>query len=98
MFYTPFADAASDLTTKHGIDKLDIMIKIMRIVTSKGRKISTNFDKFKSFLVQQLQRGLTPAEIRDLSKGLLDYINSEEGSNERFKAMEYLFNLEFLTD
>ncbi len=94
--YIPFADADLELKTKHGIDKLAIMVKFMRIIHAKNSKAKTEFFRFQSFLVQQLQRGLTAEESMNFAQGIVNYINTEEGTNERLDSMKYLFELEFI--
>lgn len=83
--------------TKHGIDKLELMIKFMPVVEARGsRQINKSLDKLKSFLVEKLKRGITPQENIDLLQGCLDYTRSYAATTERTKAMNYLFNLEFI--
>lgn len=89
-----------DLETKtiHGIDKLDIMIHFISVIETKNSKVKSEFNRFKSFLVEKLKRGLTPQEEINLAEGIVKYLQSEQETNERIKAMNYLFNLEFLTE
>lgn len=85
-----------ELTTKHGIDKTMLMLKFMTIV--EGKKGKSDYNRFKSWLVQQLKRGLTAQEGVALVEGILKYIQSEPATNERMDAMKYLFGAEFLND
>ncbi len=96
MFGTYIEMFDMELKTKHGIDKLDVMIRFMKVLNDEKRKKHSSYDRFKSFLVQQLQRGLTAQEEVDMVEGMLKYVRSEPGSNERLDSMKYLFELEFI--
>jgi hypothetical protein len=79
---------------KHGIDKLDILIHFMPLL--EGNKVEKNFNRLKSYIVSQIKRGITKQEEVNLMEGIVKYVQSEPGTNERMKSMIYLFNLEFL--
>ena len=86
-----------DRKTKFGIDQLDVAIMLLPIIESRGNhQASKALNRFKSFLVQKLKRGITSTEEINLMQGLLDYVRSEPGTNERMKAINYLNELEFL--
>lgn len=97
MFTIPsFLTQFDGETTKHGINRLDFMIKMLQILEARPSKMKSNFNKLKSFLVQQLKRGITVQEELKLSQGIADYIISDPATNERSQSMEFLFNCEFL--
>lgn len=76
--------------THHGIDTLQVMIRLAPVL--KHRNIKA-YDKFKSYLAQQLQRGLRPHEEQRLKQAIDDYILSNEGTNRRAQAIKYLMEL-----
>lgn len=86
------------MKTKHGIDKLTVMLKFMSIVEPGTSKVKNNFNRFKSFICQQMKRGMTLQEETNLMEGIVKYLHSEEQTNERFEAMDYIFELKFLND
>jgi hypothetical protein len=86
-----------DLTTKYGIDRTKLMIRFIPIIEAKTEKaIDREINKMKSFLVQQIKRGITPQENIALLEGVRNYIISDSATNERMAAMKYLFNLDFI--
>lgn len=86
-----------ELTTKQGVDKLRLMLHCMSVIEFKSEKQTTKaIDKLKSFLVQQLKRGITPQENIDLLEAIRQYIISDPETNERTSAMNNLFNLKFI--
>jgi hypothetical protein len=82
-----------ELKTKHGIDKLQILVKFFPIIHDGN---TSAYNKLKSFLVCALKRGIKSEEEINMCQGIINYVNSEPGTNERLSAMQYLFNLEFL--
>lgn len=78
------------------IDKMMILLFVMRVVDSRPSKFRINFDRFKSFLVQQLQRGLTTNEHNALCDCFIAHLSSEMASNEREKTLNAFMNLTFL--
>ena len=87
------------LRTKHGIDKTLLMLNIMRVVESKsGKQCGSAFDKLKSFICEQIKRGLSAQEDLNLRQGICNYINTDPQTNERSKAMEYLFEAKFIVE
>lgn len=86
------------MKTRQGIDKLQVMVKFMYVVESEVSKLEGNLNRFKSFLCEQLKRGITPEEELSLLSGIDRYIKSNAGENERLEAMDYLFELKFLKD
>ncbi len=85
--------------TKQGLDTLDVMLLFIPIIESRSfNKANKDIDKLKSWLVEKLKRGITPQENINLLQGLLEYVRSEPMTNEREKAMKYLFEAEFLED
>lgn len=88
-----------ELKTKHGIDKLKIMLYFIQILEEKStKKIRKHSNRLKSFICQQLKRGITPQEEIGLWEGVCNYIKSEPQTKERATAMEYLFELKFLAN
>lgn len=86
-----------DLTTKYGIDRTKLMIRFIPVIEAKTEKeIDKQLNRLKSYLVQQLKRGITPQENIALLEGIRNYIISDSATNERMAAMEYLFNLDFI--
>ena len=82
--------------TKHGIDKLDIMIHLIPVINTKPGKAKTGYNQFKSFLVEKLKRGITTLEEIALAQAILNYIQSDAKTNERFHAIKCLSELDFL--
>lgn len=82
------------LVTKYGIQTLQLMDRFMRVFDGD----TADYNRFKSWLVSQIMRGITKQEEFDLMQGLLAYIQSEEATHERLGAMRYLFGLEFLDE
>ena len=93
IVHFPF-DYDQDRTTKHGIDKLELMVEFISII--QGKKAKKDYNRFKSWLVEKLQRGLTLGEEERLLEGIVAYIQSEVATNERAKSMRFLFDTEFL--
>lgn len=86
-----------DLTTKYGIDKTRLMLRFIPVIhATTEKKIDKGLNKLKSFLVQQIKRGITPQENLALLEGIRNYIISDSGTNERMDAIDYLFNLKFI--
>lgn len=83
-------------TTKHGIDKMDLMIKFIPILNPEEGKEQEFLSGLKSFLSEKLKRELTPQEEIALLEGILKYLQSEPATNERRNAMKYLFETNFL--
>jgi len=93
-----------DLFTKHGIDKLQLMVVFMPLLccgdendAKDSDKIDIHIDKIKLFLAENLKREITTREYINLLKGCRNYVISEPGTNERSASMKYLFELDFLT-
>lgn len=93
MFNIPL-DYDTEQFTKHGIDKLELMVNFISVVESEN--VKQEFAKFKSLLRSKLKRTITDQEEIDLLEGVCNYIKSDAGTDERSKAMTYLFNAEFL--
>lgn len=85
-------------TTKHGLDKLSVMCHFIPVIESNGNSIQKELNRLKSFIVSQIKRGTNPQEELNLMQGILDYVKSDPGTNERTTAMDYLFDLKFLND
>jgi len=86
-----------ELKTKHGIDKLDLMVEMMPIITPETtKKLGNKYNRFKSWLCQKIKRGIDRQEELDLLEGIVKYVQSESASNERLESMDYLFGLKFL--
>lgn len=83
---------------KFGIAKLEIMVWLLQILGTEGSKCQSQYNRFKSFLVEKLRRGISGDEEMGMCKAILAYIQSEPGTNERRKAMTDLYNLNFLSD
>jgi len=80
--------------TKDGIDKLELMVRFIGVLDANN--LANEYDDFKSWLNSNLNRKMTNIEEINLAKGILRYIKSDEETNERLEAMEYLFNTDFL--
>lgn len=85
-------------TTKHGIEKLELMVRFMSVLEIGESTAEKEFNRFKSWMVEKLKREITPQEEFDLMQGILDYVKSDPATNERFAAMKVLFNMEFIKD
>lgn len=87
-----------DKTTKHGLDKLSVICHFIPVIESNADSIEKRLNRLKSFIVSQIKRGTNPQEEMNLMQGILDYVKSDPGTNDRIKAMDYLFDLKFLND
>lgn len=85
-----------EIKTIHGISKLDIIIRFISVIEATPGTAGFRLNRFKSFLVEKFKRGITPTENANLAQGILNYIQSDPGTNERMNAMNYLFELKFL--
>lgn len=86
-------DLSTQKKTRHGIDRFLLMLKFIEVIEGKSK---TGFIRLKSFIVQQIKRGITRQEEEDLLNGILRYIRSEPSTTEREEAMKYLFGAEFM--
>lgn len=91
-------DFDTEMKTKHGIDKLQLMVKFIHVFECEPRNAKSELNKLKSYLVSQLHRGIHPEEDLNLYNGILAYIQSEPATNGRTEAMKYLFELTFLNE
>ena len=82
--------------TKYGIQTLDVMVRFIKILNAK--KCQSRLDSFKAWLCSQIKRGITEQENLKLMQGILNYIQSDLGTDERLEAMKYLFELDFLDE
>jgi hypothetical protein len=92
-FGRPGADVEDN---EYGIDTLQLMLRFMAVIEGKSKGRGA-FNSLKSFLVQQLQRGIEAQEEENLLNGILAYLDSEPATEGRTEAMKYLFELKFLT-
>lgn len=86
------------LYNKYGISKLDISIYFLTLIEGGKECFDANYNAVIDFLQTELKRKLTQMEITKMGQGLIAFIKSELGTNERLNTMDYLFNLEFLSD
>jgi hypothetical protein len=89
------------LTTNGGLDKLEVTILFLPILTSDGEdldEVKKDIDKLIKFLSDGFKREITPEERIAMLEGCKNYVNTEPATNERYAAMEYLFNLKFLSE
>ncbi len=84
--------------TKHGLDTLELMARFLSIIETEAKTPEKEYNRFKSWLVEKLKRGIKPEEDINLAQGIINYIQSDPETNERAQAMKYLFNAEFLND
>ena len=82
--------------TNSKIDKLLLMVRFISVIESEEKMASRNFGQLKSWLSKQLKRKITYEEEIALLEGIADYLHSDPGIPERMKAMNYLFNAEFI--
>lgn len=94
----PLLSEMMDEINKHGIDRLELIIRVISVVESSEGKEDLEFSVLTSFLEKQLKRKLNPEEEINLTKGILDYLHSEPTTNERTQAMKYLLKTNFLND
>lgn len=94
----PLLSEMMDEINKHGIDKLEIMIRFISVFECEEGKEDLEFYMLTSFLEKQLKRKLTPEEDINLTKGILNYLQSEPATKKRIQAMKYLLNTNFLND
>jgi hypothetical protein len=83
---------------KYKVDKLLVMMKFMAVVESNPDKAQSNLNKFNSFVVSQIKRGITPQENVNIITGFYNYIRSDAATKERTDSMDYMINLKFLED
>ena len=88
-----------ELKTKNGgFDKLNVMLSFMPVLEAIDEKeLDNGLVKLNSFIVELIKRELTPQEEIGLLQGCKNYVGSDCATNERIEAMNYLFELEFLT-
>lgn len=82
--------------TRQGIDKLLVMQHIITITDSDEKNIHKDIAAFKALLEGHIKRTMSIEEDRDLYAGLLRYIKSDGGDPDRFAAVNYLVELDFL--
>lgn len=82
--------------TKHGIDKLELMIRFIRVI--EGKQSKEEFSLFKLWIRSKLKRNLSDQEELNLTTGVYNYIISNAETKARLDSMNYLFNAEFLLD
>ena len=97
-YYQLFDFDMNPTTTKYGVCKLKLMVHFMAVIETKLSKVKGNFTRFKSFIVSQIKRGITPEEEKNLLEGIHNYLKSDQATNERMAAMDYIFELKFLND
>lgn len=80
--------------TKDGVDILMLGLEFLKLINSEtnAKEINNFFD----WLESELKRPLEEIEKLNFYNVLLDYVNSESGSNEREKVMVCIFNTDFL--
>lgn len=66
----------------------------MKVVSSSV--IDKDFDNFVSFASKQIKREINSNERLKLLEGFLNFVKSEEGSNERVNSIEYIVEFNFL--
>lgn len=96
--HIPLLSEMMEQTTKHGLDKLELMVRFISVIEADASKGKKEFTRMKSWLVEKLKRGLTPQENIALAEGILKYLQSEPMTDERTEAMKYLFDANFLND
>lgn len=87
----PFVDP-TEMENKFGIEPMEILLRFCRIMDHPGKY----YNRFKSYIVSQIQRGITREEENKLGKLLLSYIDSDPGTKERIVATNSIIKLEFL--
>lgn len=96
FFDSGFKGINEMIEEKYGIDQLYLTIKLMPVLTAKADNIKKELNKFKSYLVCKLKRGITYKEETNIIQGIYNYVKSDAGTYERMESMNYLFNLKFL--
>lgn len=81
-----------------GIDKLEILVNYIPVLTGGSETTKKEFTTFKSWLAEKIKRKITLHEEVALVQGIIEYINTDGETNERLAAMKYLYDLEFLTN
>jgi hypothetical protein len=85
-----------ELNTKYGIDKLELIINFLTII--EGTILEENIKEFTIWLEIAIKRHLTDIEEKNLYTGIINYLQSDPGTNERTLVMNDLFNLNFLDE
>ena len=87
-----------DSEPKAEYNRLDMLVWVIGIIEAKPSKTKSRYNRFKSFLVEKMKRGITTQEETNLSQGILNFIQTEPGTDERMKAIFYLMDGKFLND
>ncbi len=86
----------NDNLNVRGISTIQIKMRLLGIFRTGPVRSRKQFDKFKSFLVCSLQRGITETENTNLVEGIKKYGTTASMSPERIESVKYLVNLKFL--
>lgn len=79
-----------------GISTIQIKIRLLYVLRNDNKQSRKQFNKFKSFLVCELKRGITNVEHNNLVAAIKNYKTTASMSKERIEAVKYLVNLKFL--
>jgi hypothetical protein len=96
LLFASDIEADMEDKTETGIDKLLLMVKFISVLEAEENQVKKQFGLLKTWLSQQLKRRITNEEEIALLEGIADYLHSDPGTDERMKAMDYLFNAKFI--
>lgn len=86
------------LKTKFGIDRMQLMFKFINVIDANDTEMADNFEKLKQFIRDGIGRDFQGDEYLNFIGGIANYIHSDEGTNERVAAMDYLFEMKFINN
>lgn len=93
-FFNDFSAEDFQAANKHNIDKFDLAYHFMKIFD--GHDPEQEYNELKSFLQEELKRKMTPGEELNLLQLILDFNKSEPVTIERSKALNSLFQCDFI--
>lgn len=87
-----------ETTTKFGIDRCYLMAIFHEILLANKAEIKSKYDNFTEYLSSQINRKVSSDEELNFMKATLAFIESDIGTKARIEMLDYILNLEFLTE
>lgn len=84
----------TSLKTKHGIDKLELIVLVLSL--TEGDDFEKSYELLKKGICDQIGRLMTNKEVLDMTTGCYNLVMSDPGTKQRREAINYLFEAEFL--
>lgn len=85
-----------ELETKHGINKLDLMMSLIKLSEAKDEGFDKAHNELIALLEKQYKKKLVPEQLLKLYNSIIDLNKSVAGTPERFTILEYLTHAKFL--